>query len=249
MVWLPKKLGLKKVGILALNVPQSQTCAEGLQKSFDKFGDAEVVFSDENLPFGAVDYSAQVAQMIEEDVDFVVTCIDGNGGATLAQEMRRQGLDAVQLLPNAYNQNLVEEFAEVLEGYYVMTPFAPFETRPKPQGLKLYDRWMKRSGGDKNENSYVGWMNADLFVEGLKAAGPDFTQPKVVDAINAMTDYTAKGILAGTDWTTAHETDLECYAMSKIVDGKFRPALGKKNKPFVCLPPDLEKIPKNPEVR
>jgi branched-chain amino acid transport system substrate-binding protein len=248
MVWLAKELGLKRVGVIALNVPQSQGCAEGLENSFEKYPTAEVVFNDQSLAFGAVDYSAQVAQMVEADVDYVVTCIDGNGVVTLSREMKKQGLDAVQILANAYNHKFVKANADFLEGYYVFTPFAPFETRPKPAGLKLYEKWIKKTGGAKNENSLIGWLNADLFATGLKAAGPEFTQQKVVDAINAITDYDAGGILSGTDWTTAHEDDPDCFAMTKIVDGKFKPVFGKPGEPFLCLPEDLDKIPKNPEV-
>ena len=40
-----------------------------------------------------------------------------------------------------------------------------------------------------------GWLNADLFVDGLKAAGPDFSRQKLIDAINKMTDYKANGLL------------------------------------------------------
>ncbi len=42
--------------------------------------------------------------------------------------------------------------------------------------MKHYQKWMKKSGGKRNENSLVGWINADEFVTGLKAAGPNFTR-------------------------------------------------------------------------
>jgi ABC-type branched-subunit amino acid transport system substrate-binding protein len=186
--------------------------------------------------------------MKEEGVDLVISCIDGNGAVNLAREIKKQGLDAVQVLPNAYNRALIEENADVLEGSYLFTTFAPFETRPKPEGLKLYDEWIKKTDGRKDENSMVGWINADLFVEGLKAAGPDFTREKVIDAINAMTDYDAKGLLAGTDWTTAHEEDQDCYATLQVKDGKFKPVFGAKGKPFVCFDDSLKKIPAKPQT-
>lgn len=248
MVWLAKQLGMKRVGVLALSVEQSEACAEGLQNSFEKFPIADVVFVDTSLAFGATDYSGDVAKMIEENVDYVISCTDGNGVAALAREMKKQGLDAIQIMPNAYNHDFVEKNAQFLEGYYLFTPFAPFETKPKPAGLKLYEKWIKKTGGDKNENSITGWLNADLFVTGLKAAGPDFTQQKVVDSINALTDYTARGLLPGTDWTTAHETGNDCYAMMKIVGGTFKPVFGQPGKPFICLPADLKTIPKKPQV-
>jgi hypothetical protein len=86
-------------------------------------------------------------------------------------------------------------------------------------------------------------------VTGLKAAGPDFTRQKVIDAINQMTDYTANGLVPPIDWTTAHEDDQDCMALLKIVDGKFKPVFGKKGKPFLCFADDLDKMPKNPDVR
>jgi ABC-type branched-subunit amino acid transport system substrate-binding protein len=248
-LWLAKKLGVKKVGLLALNVPQSKAACQGYEKSFAKYETgAEVVFTDFSLAFGAVDYSAQVAQMVEAGVDYVITCIDGNGVVTLGREMKKQGLDAIQAMPNAYNLSFLEKNADIVNGNYLFTVFTPFETRPKPAGLKLYDKWIKKTGGDKNENSITGWLNADLFVTGLKAAGPDFTQQKLIDAINSLTDYTANGLLAGTDWTKAHEEPNPCYAMLKVVDGKPKPVFGKPGKPFVCLPPTLKKIPANPPV-
>ncbi|MEX2257056.1 MAG: ABC transporter substrate-binding protein [Acidimicrobiia bacterium] len=246
--WLAQKLKKKNVGILAFAVPQSEGCAEGLENSFKKFGTAKVKFVDKSLGFGQPDYSAQVAQMKEEGVDFVVSCIDGNGAVNLAREIKKQGLDAVQMLPNLYNADLVKENADVLDGNYLFTTAAPFETKPKPPGLKAYDTWIKKSGGDKNENSLVGWINADLFVAGLKAAGPDFTREKVVDAINAMKGYNAGGLVPAIDWTKAHEDQGDCYAVLQVQDGKFAPKFGEPGKPFLCFPPDLKKLPAKPQV-
>ena len=247
-VWLAKKLGLKKAATIAYDVAQSKGCADGFEASLKKYPVAKLVFKDTSLPYGNSDYSADVARMAEEGVDYVVPCIDGNGAVTLSREMQRQGLDATMVLANAYNHPFAEENAQFVDGNYVFTVFAPFETRPKPPGLKLYEQWTKKTGGDQNENSYVGWMNADLFVAGLKAAGADFTQQKVVDAINAMKDWSAGGILPGVDWTTAHENDPECYAILRFQDGKYKPVFGKPGKPFLCFPADLKTIPTDPQV-
>lgn len=246
--WLPKKLDRHKIGVLAFNVSQSASCAEGLENSFKKYPTGKIVFMDKSLSFGTPDYSAQVAQMRDKDVDLVISCLDGNGATTLGREMQKQGLDAIQILPNSYNHELIKENADVLDGSYVFTTYAPFEVKPEPKGLKLYKQWIKKTGGDKNENSLVGWINADTFVAGLKAAGPNFTRAKVVDAINAMTKYTAGGIVPAIDWTKAHSKQVECAAVLKVVDGKFKPMFGKKGKPFVCFPATLKKMPAKPQV-
>ncbi len=246
--WLPKKLNLHKVGVLAFDVAQSTSCAEGLEKSFKKYPTAKIVFLDKSLTFGNPDYSAQVAQMKDKGVNLVISCVDGNGAASLAREMKKQGLNAVQILPNSYNHDLIKKNAEVLDGSYLFTTYAPFEAKPQSTGMKNYQKWMKKSGGKLNENSLVGWINADEFSTGLKAAGPNFTRAKVIAATNALTKYTAGGIIPSINWTTAHHTDVSCFAVEKVVDGGFKPVFGKPGKPFVCLPPNLKKMPTNPQV-
>jgi ABC-type branched-subunit amino acid transport system substrate-binding protein len=246
--WLPKKLNRHRIGTLAFNVSQSTSCAEGLEKSLAKYKTGKIVFMDKSLAFGTPDYSAQVAQMKDKKVDLVITCIDGNGAATLAREMKKQGLNAPQILPNSYNQELIKKNAQVLNGSYLFTTFTPFETKPAPPGLARYLKWIKKSGGAKTENSLMGWINADEFVTGLKAAGPNFTRQKVIDATNKLTGYTAGGLIPPLNWTTAHTKQIDCYAVLKVVDGKFKPVYGKKGKPFLCFPDSLKKMPKDPQV-
>jgi branched-chain amino acid transport system substrate-binding protein len=246
--WLPKKLDRHRIGTLAFNVSQSTACAEGLEKSLKKFKTGKIVFMDKSLTFGTPDYSAQVAQMKDKEVDLVITCLDGNGATTLAREMKKQGLDAPQILPNAYRPELIEKNADVLNGSYLFTTFTPLEVKPEPKGMKLYKKWIKKSRGESTENALMGWINADEFVTGLKAAGPNFTRQKVVDATNKLTKYTAGGLIPPLDWTTAHTNQIECSAVLKVVDGKFKPVYGKKGKPFLCFPDNLKKMPKNPPV-
>ena len=247
--WLAQKLSKKRVGLIAYNVPQSSGSADATDATFKKFPKAgKVVFKDTSLPFGTVDYSVPVAKMKDEKVNLVIPSLDANGAFTLAREMKKQGLNAPMTLPNAYNQDRIEKNADVANGNYVFTLFTPYETKSKPQGLKLYEKWIKKSGGTKNENSVYGWLNADLFVRGLKAAGCDFTRQKVVDAVNQMTDYNADGFIAPVDWTKAHQTAPSCYTWLKVENGKFKPVFGQPGKPFVCFPADLTSIPANPEA-
>jgi ABC-type branched-subunit amino acid transport system substrate-binding protein len=243
--YLAKKTGSKKVAVLAYTAEQSAECAEGIQNSFEKYPSAEVVFVDTSLAFGVTDLSSDVSQMVEEGVDIVATCMDSNGVLTLAREMKKQGLDAVMSLPNAYDHEFIEENAQFFnDNSYVLTYFTPFEVKPKPTGLKNYIKWMKKNGDELNENSLAGWINADLLYTGLEAAGPDFTREKVIAAINEITDYTADGILGPVDWTKQHtgDPDVTCTVESQVVDGGFKPVFGKKGKPFICFPKDPAKL-------
>jgi hypothetical protein len=248
--WLAQKLHKKKLGVLAYQVPQSADCAKGVQATFDKFPSAKIEFIDTSLAFGVTDLSNDVSQMKDKGVDMVTTCMDNNGTLTLAKEMKKQGLNANQYLPNAYNQKFISENAPFFQGSYALTFFTPFEVKQKPQGLKDFQKWMKKGGFEQNENAMAGWINADQFVTGLKEAGPDFTRQKIVDAINAEKNFTANGLLAGTDWSIAHQADQPqgCTVLSKIDNGKFVPSFGQPGKPFLCfqlnpLPAKLQSQP------
>ncbi|MGZ4693155.1 MAG: ABC transporter substrate-binding protein [Acidimicrobiales bacterium] len=239
--WLAGQAGRHKIGLLAYAVPQSADCADGTTASFDKYGsmtDSSVAFVDKSLAYGTADLSVQVSKMKEAGVDFVATCMDTNGVVTLAKEMKKQGLDAVQSLPNGYDHQLLSEFGDLFEGSYVRTDFTQFELDDKPQGLQDYLAAMQKLGKDPTENSTVGWLNADLFVEGLKAAGPNFSRQSLIDAINKMTDYNANGMLSGVNWTTAHTQDPSttrfCQFFSKIEDSQFTMSFSQPGKPFVC---------------
>ncbi|HKA94403.1 MAG TPA: ABC transporter substrate-binding protein [Acidimicrobiia bacterium] len=250
--WLAQKVKAKKIGVLAYSVPQSADCAKGLQAAFDKYPSAKIEFLDTSLAFGVTDLSNDVQQMKDKGVDFVTTCMDNNGTLTLAKEMKKQGLNAKQYLPNAYNQKFVEENAPFFQGSYALTFFTPFEVKQKPKGLKDYQKWMKKNNYEQNENSMAGWINADQFVTGLREAGPDFTRQKVVDAINAEKNFTANGLLAGIDWSVAHQGEQPqgCNVISKIENGKFVPSFGQPGKPFVCLQlnPLPDKLQSQPTV-
>ncbi len=231
------KLGKKKIGVLAYNVQASSDCVDGIKASFDKYPTAKVVYSTKALSFGTTDMSTDVKHMIDAGVDFVTTCLDTNGVLTLAREMRQQGLNALQFLPNAYDHDFMDKNGGFFQGSVVIVQEAPIETTPKFKALNDYISWMDKGGYTKTENAEIGWANADLFVTGLRAAGPTFSRQKVIDAINKLTDYDAGGILPPVDWTKQH-TDLHyprsCIGYMQIENSKFVPLWSQPGKPFTC---------------
>lgn len=250
--FLAREIGAHKVAALGYNVPQSSDCLTGIENSFETYGadaDAEIVFSDSSLAYGTTDLSVQVQQMNDAGVDLVTTCMDTNGVTTLAREMQRQGLDAPQYLPNGYDYDLIGDFGDLFEGSYVLTQFSPFEFEPQPQGIQDYLEWIDTTGGTVGELSLAGWLSAAQFVTGLRAAGPDFSQAAVVDGLNSVTDFTADGIIAGTDWTIAHESnpDQLCDAISQIQDGEFVPQFTTEGKPFICFENGAATLPDEPD--
>lgn len=247
--WLAQEHDRKNVGVLAYAVPQSSQCAEGVEASFEKYGEASgarVAFSDKSLAYGTADFSVQVSKMKQEGVDLVTACMDTNGVVTLAKEMKKQQLDAIQSLPNAYDHDFLDEFGDLFEGSFVRTDFTQWELEEKPPALQTYLDAMEEEGVEPSENSLVGWLNADLFVAGLRGAGPSFDRQKVIDAINEIDDYTGDGILHAVDWTKGHTERASltenCQFLSVIRDSKFVPEFSEPGKPFLCAVSEGDKL-------
>ena len=242
--WLAGELGVSKVGLLAYNVDQSNDCGDGVKASFEKWPTAEIAYAD-TVPYGATDLSVQVSKMKEAGVEFVTTCMDANGSVTLAKELDAQELDVPQFMNNAYDQRIIDEFGDVLEGSYVLTIPATFELEDPPAGLEAYDEWIDGvPGAERTELSLSGWLNADLFYRGLAAAGPEFSQAKVIAAINQMEDWSADGIVPHINWTFEHEKlrPESCAVISKVTDGAFVPVFAEPGKPFTCISNTAEEL-------
>jgi branched-chain amino acid transport system substrate-binding protein len=236
--YVVQRLGKKRMGVLAYNVQQSADCLDSITSSFQKYPVAQVVYQTKSLSFGVTDLSADVKKMIDANVDFVTTCMDSNGVLTLAREMRQQGLNAIQYLPQGYDQEFMSKNGGFFEGSIVQTMQAPIETRPLFPALNDYITWMDKGGFKKHEIAEVGWVNAAMLVEGLRRAGPTFSRQKVVDELNKLTDYDAAGMIPPVNWTKQH-TDVHyrfgCQAYMRVHSGAFVPVFGEPGKPFLCF--------------
>jgi ABC-type branched-subunit amino acid transport system substrate-binding protein len=229
--------GAKKIGAIAYGFEQSKVCADGVKNTFNTFPVAQVTYVDDTVPLGNTDYTVQVQRMKDEGIDFAVSCLDANGAISLSREMKKQQVRTNLFVQN-YESDVLTNFSDVLEGAYVFTTVAPTETEPPPPGLVDYKKWIAGIPGAKvGEQSIVGWVNAELFYEGLVAAGPEFTQQSVVDAINQFTDWDANGVVPPVNWTTGHvqAPDPLCEATVRVQGGKFVPVFGDPGKPFTCL--------------
>jgi branched-chain amino acid transport system substrate-binding protein len=242
--FIAKQLGATKVAIIAYGVSQqSIECAAGIKESYRKYPVANVVFVDNSLPFQAP-LAADVTAMKQKGVQLIDTCIDFQESYELAREMERQGMHAVQEQPYGYDADFVAKNGALLEGTIVYAQFVEFEHEPHLPELKKLFHWSNEIGASVRELTAYGWILADEFVTGLKLAGPDFSQQKVIDALNSLTAYDANGLIAPIDWTKQHNdprndptalSKLDCANFVKIHDRKFVPVWDHPGKPWVCF--------------
>jgi ABC-type branched-subunit amino acid transport system substrate-binding protein len=249
--FLAQSQGITKVAALAYGSPAaSKNCAAGIKNSFTKYPSAKVVYFDDNLQLAQPDLSAQVSQMKEKGVQLIATCIDQAETLILAKELAKQHLDAVQNLPNSYDPKFAADNAQYFEGSFVAPQFASFEYKPLLPTQEQFIEWMGKLNKRVFEIPAYGWINALQLVHGLKLAGPEFSQQKLIDSLNQDTAFDAEGMIPPIDWTRQHNdpagpngtTNTEvsgkyiCASTVTIHDGKFVPLDDvPEGKQFICM--------------
>jgi len=246
--YIAQQSGATKAASIGYGISEnSKVCTQSVADAFDMFekkSGVEVVYTNDDLDYGLPNgIGPQVTAMKAAGVDFISTCIDLNGMKTLAQELDRQGMEDVVLYhPNSYDQNYVAESGNLFEGDVVGVQFRPLESDAAGTALADFLKWMDKQGSEPSELAMVGWLNASLAFDGLLAAGPEFDREGVTAATNALTDYTAGGLLAPINWSTAHtpytaadpqEDRPECTALVKVENGKFVP-YSSPDEPWLC---------------
>jgi ABC-type branched-subunit amino acid transport system substrate-binding protein len=242
--YIAQQMKVTKVGVLAYGVAQqSKDCAEGIRNSFAKFPTAQVQFFDDSIGF-AQPLGAQVTEMKSKGIQLVLTCFDLNESFTLGKEMQKQGMNAVQQLPNGYDADFIAKNAALMEGDVVTLQFVALENQPRIDAVSQLYKYAAEINVPVSELTVYGWINADQFYQGLKGAGAHFSQAAVVNALNRMTDFTANGFVPPIDWTTGHIdpqkhpealSKLDCSNAVIVKSGKFVPYLNTPDKQWVCF--------------
>ena len=87
--------------------------------------------------------------------------------------------------------------------------------------VKQFDTYVKKVNPSWAPDLYTlfGWASAEMFVQALKAAGPNPTRGSVMAQLRKITSFNANGLFGGSD--PAAKTLTPCFVMAGIKNGKF----------------------------
>jgi hypothetical protein len=246
--FVPKTLGAEKIATIGYNVGSSSTCVDQAVNEFEGiYSDiATVVYSNKSLPFGLANGVApEVTAMKSAGVEAVFTCMEANGLKAFAQEMKRQGLEAPLVTYSGFEDDFIEQNADVLEGSIQGLRIRPAIAKDS-EGTKLFKTWTEKAGIDVKYTTKHGWGAADLMVSGLKKVGGPFDRQKLIDATNSIEQWTAKGMFSPIDIGRQHQGSTPddrlthgdmplCFSYTQVKDGKLA-FMGEETaeKPYVC---------------
>ncbi len=240
--YLAKQAKAKSVALLAYNVSASSDLCATAARLLKSAG-LTVSYVDLNVPIDG-NVTPDVQRIKNAGSDLVVSCMDVTGNISMARGIQQYGVKATQLWFNGYDQSVVDSYSNLIQGVYFFIPNVPLTAPTKYYpGLALYLSAMRKYEPQYVESALAiqGWESAALFVAGVRAAGDDLTQQRVVQLTNQMTGY-ADGVTAPVNWKEGHETTFHppsnypvCAAFTRVERTTLKSVFGKGHQVFVCL--------------
>jgi branched-chain amino acid transport system substrate-binding protein len=205
-----KNVGGTNAAVLAYGPsPSSQDAGKEFAKAAESLG-MKVGYENLSLPFGSVDATPIALGMKQAGVDSMYPAIQEPPTFAILTAARQSGVNMKAALGGTgYGQELLDQPAVVQAGQnaYYMTFQVPVEERT-PATITEQNALAKYGGfsGVPSIDVTFGWLDADLAIRGLEAAGPKYpTGSAVISNLRKVTDWDGGGLLPTTrDFSLAH---------------------------------------------
>jgi ABC-type branched-subunit amino acid transport system substrate-binding protein len=177
----------------------------------------------------------------------------GSGSAvTTAQFLRsaqQANFDPIEVQSENYFTTLSKLAGPAANGVYFPLTYALYagEDAATVPEVALMDKWVKADNSSYAAYSgdlVWGWSSAMLFVDALKAAGPDPTRAKLVAALEKQTAFDAAGLLPPSN--ISNNTASGCWLLAQMNGGKYQRVSPTPASGFICNPGGLDPVPGTP---
>ncbi len=157
--------------------------------------------------------------------------------STMAQENKQEGLNAL-LYSGANTYEAGFKPGSAGNGTLVSTVTALYmgqDAKVIP-AVATFDKWAKKVDPQTQLDLYTlyGWINAQLFVQALKAAGANPTRASVEAQLNKITSFNASGLISPQN--PAQKIPGQCWLMAEYNNGTWSRVAPDPKAGFVCSP-------------
>jgi ABC-type branched-subunit amino acid transport system substrate-binding protein len=163
--------------------------------------------------------------------------VTGNLVATIAQEMKQENLHALLVSgSNAYEKDFTpgpEGNGTLITGVYALYMGEDAKVVP---AVATFDKWVKKVDPSTQLDIYTldAWINAQLFVQALKAAGKNPTRAGLDTQLDKITSFDASGLISPQD--PAQKIPGQCWLVAQYENGKWQRIKPDPKAGFVCNP-------------
>jgi len=237
LLWLkqhyPNDVG--HVGALVGNVQTVQNSWKGEEYALQHLG--FTVSDVENYDVGQTSFQASVIRMKDDGVQIVLfDQADVNAIAAFLDASALEGFHPAIFFNSgsAYDGGFIKKAGAAASNIVVAIHEALYlgqDASTVPE-VQLFDHWINvaHAGYTPDIYSVFGWASAMLFVQALQHAGSDPNRASLLAALQQITNYDARGLIAPDD--PASKSPPNCFIVAKVSNGQWQrvsPASG-----FMC---------------
>jgi len=237
--WLKSKYpsAVKAIGVIGSNAAATAVTAEATYKKLTySLGYKWLYAHDEG--FATTTFLPDIIKMKNAGVKIVFEpSQQGAYISTIAQEMKQEGLNALLLSgSNTYEANFTPGSAGNGTLVTGVTALYMGQDAKSVPAVATFDKWAKKVDPQTQLDLYTlyGWINAQLFVQALKAAGANPTRASLDAQLNKITSFNASGLIAPQN--PAQKIPGQCWLVAQYENGNWKRISPDPKSGFVCSP-------------
>jgi branched-chain amino acid transport system substrate-binding protein len=222
---LLKKLGVTKVALIGGGNQSSVTFIDRIAKTIAKSTGIKVVYQDTKVTQGQTDFTAEIQRIKSSGADGLFTGLDFIPNTSISAGLKSAGVSLKAVLfPGGYDPRVTA--LPGVEGAIFGLEFKPLELKtPSEQD---FDHWLPKSVV-RGQLPYVGWLSAEMFIQGVKDAGVSCpTRKAFINNLRMEHAYTANGAFDPVDLSQGFGEEFRCAYYVKVVNKAFVPQFGGK---------------------
>lgn len=163
--------------------------------------------------------------------------VTGNLVSTIAQQIKQENLNAILVSGvNAYEEDFTpgpSGNGTVITGVYAL--YRGEDAKAVP-AVATFDKWVKKVDPTSQLDIYTldAWINAQLFVQALQAAGKNPTRGSLDAQLDKIKSFDASGLISPQD--PAQKIPGQCWLVAQYDNGKWHRIKPDPKTGFVCSP-------------
>lgn len=228
-----RKEGVKKVGILYINVGQAQAGAANFRRFAQQAG-MEVVYE---AAFSLVeaDFTSYVSRAKSAGAEAMTLIGSGDNYVKYFQAARQQGFNAKMYAPSpAFDPKIPRAVGDFVDGkLFIPLDLGLPQTAPKEK-LERFDAVMKQYYPSQETNWYAmhGWAAGEVFEEAFRRLGSEpFTPQALMAKLRTLKDWQGTFNPPLTYVEGPQKSPMRCVQLIEATSGGYRPLGGPR---FIC---------------
>jgi branched-chain amino acid transport system substrate-binding protein len=226
------KLGVKKLALVSTNIANSAAfinqIALAIKKTHSKI---KVVYKTTDVPQEQRDFTAEAQKIKDSGADGMYTGMDTLQNTGISSALSQAGVKMKAIIfPGGYDTRVLS--LPGIEGVYFGIETVPFEENPP--AFTEYKKWMQQQDPGQffaGQVPYYGWLAADAFIEGIKAAGVKCpTREAFINNLRLEKNYTANGAFLPVSFSEIFGRPFYCVYYVHVENAAFVPQFD--GKPF-----------------